>query len=136
MELFIIDDSPAALDWHPIAQHPIHGPFRWSGPNPNPAHLLNVRAPGGVQVRIHIVDFANENLAGSLKIDINERETNFLCEKNADGSYVVSATFSEAVNDGLLLRFRMPASVPISTEFGTCRAGLALSRVEIAPLRE
>ncbi|MEY2530628.1 MAG: hypothetical protein QOI96_713, partial [Verrucomicrobiota bacterium] len=54
-ELFTIDGSPAALDWHPLAQHPIHGPFRWSGPNPNPAHLLNVRAPGGVQVRIHIV---------------------------------------------------------------------------------
>jgi glycosyltransferase involved in cell wall biosynthesis len=135
-ELFIIDGSPAALDWHPLARHPIHGPFRWSGPNPNPAHFLNVRVPGGVQVRIHIVDFAQNNLADLLKIDINERETDFLCEKNADGSYLISATFSAVVEDGLLLRFRMPTSVPISTEFGTCRAGLALSRVEIAPLRE
>jgi glycosyltransferase involved in cell wall biosynthesis len=106
--------------------------IRWKNlPNPNPRHFLSIRTTGPVQLRIHVIAFAAEDLAHSLRIDIDDREADFVCERSSDGTYIFSGQFSTAVNDGLALRFRMPRSVPIATDFGTRRAGLALSRVEI-----
>ena len=34
-QIFTMDDSPAGLDWFPLEVNS-HGPFRWSGPTPNP----------------------------------------------------------------------------------------------------
>jgi hypothetical protein len=135
-EVLTIESLPTALDWHELAQHPVHGPFRWSGPNPNPRHFLSIRTTGPVQLRIHVIAFAVEDLAHSLRIDIDDREADFVCERSSDGTYIFSGQFSTGVNDGLALRFRMPRSVPIATDFGTRRAGLALSRVEIMPGRD
>lgn len=132
-EVLNIESLPTALDWHELMQHPAHGPFRWSGPNPNPAHLLNVRTIGSAELRIHIIAFAAEDLAHSLRIDINDREVEFALEKGSDGTHVLSARSAAPADDGLAIRFRMPRSIPISTELGTRRAGLALSRVEIMP---
>jgi hypothetical protein len=135
-EVLTIESLPTALDWHELAQHPVHGPFRWSGPNPNPRHFLSIRTTGPVQLRIHVIAFAAEDLAHSLRIDIDDREAEFVCERSGDGIYIFSGDISKAMDDGLALRFRMPRSVPIETEFGTRRAGLALNRVEITPDRD
>jgi glycosyltransferase involved in cell wall biosynthesis len=132
-EVFWVDASSAALDWNAILQHPVHGAFRWSGPNPNPLFFLNVRTSGAVAIRIHVLGFGSADIASELKIDINETEVDFERKKNNDGSEVFSTKFT-ATRDGLLFRYRMPCSVSISTELGPLRAGLALSRIEIAPL--
>jgi glycosyltransferase involved in cell wall biosynthesis len=70
------------------------------------------------------------------RINLDDRAADFVCERSGDGTYIFSGQLSTGVNDGLALRFRMPRSVPIETEFGTRRAGLALNRVEITPDRD
>ncbi|MGZ4984235.1 MAG: glycosyltransferase family 2 protein, partial [Chthoniobacterales bacterium] len=67
-QIFVVDDSPAALDWRPLEQHEQHGPLRWSGPSPNPRYFLNVSGANSVALQIHIIDFADETAAETLRL--------------------------------------------------------------------
>ena len=66
---FPVGPFAAGLDWYDPEKHRTHGLFRWSGPNPNPRYLLNVRVHGAFQVRIHIIRFADDELAASLTVE-------------------------------------------------------------------
>src|SRR6185369_1851168 len=43
---FGVADAPAGLDWYPPEHDSRLGAFRWSGPNPNPRHLIPARVAG------------------------------------------------------------------------------------------
>ncbi|MGH8315289.1 MAG: hypothetical protein ACRETU_09090, partial [Steroidobacterales bacterium] len=130
-----VEPFPAGLDWHDLEERPLIGPFRWSGPSPNARYLVNVRLPGVARLRIHVLAFAADDLATSLEVDIDERETACVCERTATGSYVVAPeALVGPVDDGLVLRFRLPRTARLQNDPGHRRAGLALRGIEIGPL--
>jgi glycosyltransferase involved in cell wall biosynthesis len=130
-----VERFAAGLDWYAREEHPLRGLFRWSGPNPNPLYLLNVRLTGGFQLRIHVLAFADDALAELLKLDVNDRDVAFVRERNAVGTYVLKvAPLAGPVDDGLVLRFRLPHCVRLPNDPHHRRAGLALSGIEVIPI--
>jgi hypothetical protein len=129
-----VNSSPAALDWHGLEKHPAHGNFRWSGPNPNPVFFLNVRTRGGFALRIRVLAFADETLADALRLEINDQPTDLVLEKKPDGTLLLAAkSLAPAGDGGVMLRFRMPRSVPYPGCAAGMRVGFALSQIEIVP---
>jgi glycosyltransferase involved in cell wall biosynthesis len=130
-----VERFAAGLDWYDLEEHPVLGAFRWSGPNPNARYLLNVRTTGAFRLRIQVLAFADETLIDSLKLDIDEREVTFVRERNAAGAHILSVELiSGPVDDGLVLRFRLPHCVRLRNDPRRRRAGLALSGFEVIPL--
>ena len=127
--------SPAALDWYPLEQHPVYGPCRWSGPNPNPLYLLPVRIKRAFHLRLCVLAFADAGLVGALRIDINDVPAALTVEAIDDGTYVLTArpAFSGPVTDGLKLCFRMPYSIPAAHDPLHRRIGIALGNIWVVP---
>jgi len=130
-----VERFPAGLDWHGVEDGSLLGPIRWSGPNPNPRYLLNVKLAGAARLRAHVLAFASQELAESLKLDVNEREVAFARERHPAGAYILTVEpVSGPVEDGLVLRFRMPRCALLPNDPLRRRAGLALRGFEIIPL--
>ena len=130
-----VDRFAAGLDWYEPEEHPLHGSFRWSGPNPNPLYLLNVRLTGGFLLRIHVIAFAADDLAEVLKLDVNDRDVAFVRERDTAGTYVLMvAPVAGPVRDGLIVRFRLPHCVRLPNDRHHRRAGLALGSIDVVPL--
>lgn len=127
--------SPAALDWHPLERHPVYGPCRWSGPNPNPLYLLPVRIERAFYLRLCVLAFADAGLVGALRIEMNDVPAALTVEAVGDGTYVLTARpgFSGPVTDGLKLCFRMPYSVPAAHDPFHRRIGIALGNIWVVP---
>lgn len=129
-----VESSAAGLDWYELEERPLIGPFRWSGPNPNPRYLINVRLRGKARLRVHIVAFAADDLATSLKLDIDERDAPFGITRNPTGGYVLSLEpVVGPVDGGVVLRFRLPRGIRLLNAPHR-RAGLALRGIEVLPL--
>ena len=108
--------------------------MRWSGPNPNARYLVNVRLKGTARLRIHILAFAAEDLAASLKVDVDERDAPFVCTHNPTAGYVLALEDPVGpVSDGLVLRFRLPHCSPLRNDPLHRRGGLALRGLEVVP---
>ena len=124
---------PAALDWHPLQQHPNHGLMRWSGPNPNPLLLLPVRINGAFHLRIHVIAVAHAGLVETLRIEMNDVPATFTVEAVGDGTrwLTVRPGFSGPVTDGLKLCFRMPYSTPMAIDPQRRRIGIALGNIQV-----
>ena len=130
-----VESSAAGLDWHPLQRDASGRPFRWSGPNPNPRHPIDVRLPGSCILRIHVLAFARAELADGLAIDIDGREVEFSRAQRADGSHVFTVgPIAGPVDGGIVVRFRMPGCASLRRDSGRIRAGLALSSVEVEPI--
>lgn len=130
-----VESFAAGLDWYPLERHPLHGPFRWSGPNPNPRYLLNVRLTGRFVLRIHVIAFAADDLAESLKLDVDDWEVSFARERNSAGTHILTVSpIAGPVDDGVVLRFRLPHCVRLLNDMQHRRAGLALGGIEVVPL--
>lgn len=126
---------PAALDWYELEEDPAHGPFRWSGPNPNPRYLLNVRLASAFSLRIRILAFADDDLVETMKLDVDEREVPFARARDDTGMYVLNiGPLSGPVENGLVLRFRLPRCARLREDPRRRRAGLALSSIEVLPV--
>ena len=126
---------PAALDWYELEEDPAHGPFRWSGPNPNPRYLLNVRLASAFALRIRILAFADDDLVETMKLDVDEREVPFARARDDTGMYVLNiGPLSGPVENGLVLRFRLPRCARLRDDPRRRRAGLALSSIEVLPV--
>ncbi|MGH8715088.1 MAG: glycosyltransferase family 2 protein [Casimicrobiaceae bacterium] len=130
-----VESFPAGLDWYDVEERSLVGPFRWSGPNPNARYLVNVRLRGAARLRIHVVAFAADDLAASLKVDIDQRDAAFVCDRTPTGGYVLAlAPVVGPVDDGLVLRFRLPRCVRLPSDPGHGRVGLALRGIEVVPV--
>ena len=133
---FDVDDAPAGLDWHPIERDPRLGPFRWSGPNPNPRYLVPARVAGPFALRIRLLAFAEPQLMSSLTLDVDGRETPFAFETAADGTTVlVVAPLEGPAGDGIVVGFHLPRCGRLWSDPRHKRAGLALADIEVVPLR-
>lgn len=131
-----VERFPGGLDWHLREQDPRGGHFRWSGPNPNPRYLVNVRLVGGFQLKIHVGAFGDSVLADAVRIEVNGREVEFVRERDAAGGYIFTVEpLADGVDDGILLRFRLPRCVHLEDDAVRRRVGLALRGVEVVPLR-
>jgi len=132
---FGVESFAAGLDWHALEIDAIGRRFRWSGPNPNARHLVNVRSNAPLVLRIHVLGFANATLGDALAIDVDDRAVAFARERSADGTYVFATQrLAGPVHDGLVLCFRLPAPLPRFRPPDSRRAGLALSSVEVVPV--
>ena len=130
---FPVQDFPAALDWHELERHPRYGPFRWSGPNPNPRYFLSVRLADTFLLRIHVLALADPSLAGTLRLEVNDREVPFTRTRSPTGMHVLTtATMAGSVEDGLVIRPCLARCVRLPDGR---RAGLALSAIEVVPQR-
>jgi hypothetical protein len=89
--ILAVQRFPAALDWYELEEDPADQPFRWSGPNPNPRYLLNVRLAGAFALRIRILAFADDDLAETMRLDIDEREVPFARACDDTGVHVLSS---------------------------------------------
>ena len=78
--------SGGALDWYPPERHPVLGPFRWSGPNPNPIYFLPVQFDGAFHLRIHVIAFADAGLVETLRIEINDLPATVTVEAGRTGA--------------------------------------------------
>ena len=82
-----------------------------------------------------MIAFADHDLAELLKLDVNDREVAFVRERDTAGTYVLTvAPDTGPVDDGLILRFRLPHCVRLPNDPHHRRAGLALSGIEVVPL--
>jgi hypothetical protein len=127
-----VEPFPAGLDWHEIEERWPVGRLRWSGPNPNARYLVNVRLNGKARLRIHILAFAANDLASSLRIDVDERDAPFVCTHTPTGGYVIALDDPVGpIADSLILRFRLPRCARLLND--PRRAGLALRGIEILP---
>jgi hypothetical protein len=130
-----VEGFAAGLDWYALEKHPLYGAFRWSGPNPNPLHLVNVRVASEFLLRIRVLAFAADDLSGLLELDVNDRPVAFVRERNAAGAHILTVgPLAGPVGDGLVLRFRLPHCARLPNDPHRRRAGLALSAVEVVPL--
>src|SRR4029077_8439814 len=130
-----VEPFPAGLDWYEVEERWLVGRLRWSGPNPNARYLVNVRLNGKARLRIHILAFAADDLASSLKIEVDERDAPFVCTRDRTGGYVLALEgLVGPVDDGLVLRFRLPRCSRLLNDPGHRRAGLALRGIEIVPV--
>ena len=130
---FPAEPFPAGLDWYEIEERWLVGRLRWSGPNPNARYPVNVRLDGKARLRIHILAFAADDLASSLKIDVDERDAPFVCTHTPTGGYVFALQDPIGpIADGLVLRFRLPRCARLLSD--PRRAGLALRGIEIVPV--
>jgi hypothetical protein len=130
-----VESFPAGLDWYELEERSLVGRLRWSGPNPNARYLVNVCLNGKARLRIHVLAFAADELATSLKVDVDERDAPFVCTRNPTGGYVLSlAGLVGPVDGGLVLRFRLPRCSRLLNDPGHRRAGLALRGIEIVPV--
>ena len=130
-----VERFPAALDWYELEEDPAHGPFRWSGPNPNPRYLLNVRLASAFSLRIRILAFADDDLVETMRLDVDEREVPFARARDDAGMYVLNiGPLSGPVENGLVLRFRLPRCARLRDDPRRRRAGLALSSIEVLPV--
>jgi hypothetical protein len=126
---------PAGLDWYELEERSLLGPFRWSGPNPNPRYLIDVRLRGAVQLRIRVLAFADPDLAESLKLDVNGCDVAFARDRNSAGTHILTVEpIGGPIDDALVLRFRLPRCVRLQHDTQARRAGLALSGIEVLPL--
>ena len=129
-----VESFAAGLDWYDLETGPEQKPFRWSGPNPNPRHLVNVRVRGRFALRLHVLGFARRSFADALAIEIDGRQTSFVRDRNPDGTHVLTiGPVSGPVENGLVLGFRLPRCARLS-QVDARRAGLALSSVEVIPV--
>ena len=131
---FVVDDSPAGLDWYARERDPALGPFRWSGPNPNARYLLNVRVAGRFALRIRVLAFAEPRLAASLTLDVNGREAPYAVEPAADGTTaLVVAPLDVPSDNGIVVGFHLPRCGTLWRDPRHRRAGLALVDIEVLP---
>jgi len=130
---FTMDDSPAGLDWFPLEVNS-HGPFRWSGPNPNPRYFLPVSWPAAVRVELHLIGFAHDSLVGELTVELNDVFTAMEVKRKPDGTFHLSAISPGPVVNGLKLQFHLPHNT-WRKDYAPARfAGFALSRIEVEPM--
>jgi glycosyltransferase involved in cell wall biosynthesis len=130
---FPVEPFPAGLDWYEVEERWLVGRLRWSGPNPNARYPVNVRLNGKARLRIHVLAFAADDLASSLRIDVDERDAPFACTHTPTGGYVFALDDPVGpVADGLVLRFRLPRCARLLND--PRRAGLALRGIEIVPV--
>ena len=130
-----VSDGPAALDWHDIETNPLLGTFRWSGPNPNPRYLVNVRLPSPAMLSIHALAVASPDLLAALRVEIDEREVAFDAVRDARGSHVLRlADPVGPTEDGLVITFRMPRCERMAHDPRRRRVGIALRGIEVIPL--
>ena len=124
--------APAALDWYAPETHREYGPFRWSGPNPNPLYWLPVRIDGAFYLRLHVIAFADAGFAGRLTLEMNDVPAALRVEGVDDGTYVLTARpgFGGPVTDGLKLCFRMPYSLRREDSLRR-RVGIALGVIRV-----
>ena len=129
--------SGGALDWYPLEHDQVHGPCRWSGPNPNPINFLPVRIDGAFHLRIHIIAFADAGLIRTLRVEINDLPASVTAEAAINGTCMLTArpTFSGPVTDGLKVRFRMPYSKAIPGDPLRRRTGIALGSIQVVAER-
>lgn len=131
-----VERFPGGLDWYLREQDPRGGDFRWSGPNPNPRYLVNVRLVGRFQLKIHIGAFGDSDLADAVRLEVNERDVAFVRERDAAGVHILTVgPLADSGEDGILLRFRLPHCVHLPDDVLHRRVGLALRGVEVVPLR-
>ena len=125
---------PAALDWHDVETNPILGPFRWSGPNPNARHLVNVRLAAPATLSVHILAFADPALLQSLRLRIDEREVAYDVARDLGGSYVLRVSDPVGpASEGLVITLCLPRCVVMANDPRKRRAGLALRGVTLEP---
>jgi hypothetical protein len=130
-----VDAFPAGLDWYEVEERFLLRRFRWSGPNPNPRYLLNVRVAGSIQLRIRVLAFADVDLAESLKLDVDGNDVAFAYDRNVGGEHILAIDpIPGPIGNGLVLRFRLPHCVRLRSDPRQRRAGLALSGIEVTPL--
>lgn len=127
---FIPSDAPAALDWHPLEHDPDHGPFRWSGPNPNPLWFLNARSPGPLTFVVTVLRFAKPGHAKKLRIEANDENASMETACDGDLFRFTGRTPDGPVTHGLKLRFHTPESVMLADGR---RVGFQLHKIELSP---
>ena len=127
---FIPDDGPGALDWHPLEQDPVHGPFRWSGPNPNPLWFVNVRCPRPVRFVVHILGFADPSHAEKLRIEVNDVKVALERAQDGDHFRFMGTSPDGPIANGLKLRFRTPGNRVLTDGR---RVGFRLHRIDVMP---
>lgn len=85
-----LDGGPGALDWLELQTDPKYGQIRWSGANPNPTYLVNVRITEPFGLRIHVAAFASPTVAQALRLRINDRDVAFTVETTEGGTFVLN----------------------------------------------
>jgi len=130
-----VTPGPAALDWHEVETNPLLGAFRWSGPNPNPRYLVNVRTATRAMLAIRVFAFGHPGLLEGLRLAIDEREVSFEASHDASGGYVLRVTEPVGpANEGIVVTFRMPRCVSLQNDPRKRRVGLALRGIELVPM--
>jgi Glycosyl transferase family 2 len=129
-QTFVMDDSPAGLDWFPLEANS-QGPFRWSGPNPNSRYFLPISWPNALRVQLHVLGFAHDSLASTLTLQLNDVFTTMEMKRAPDGTFQFSAIFPGPVTNGLKLQFHLPRNVWRRNYAPARFAGFALSQIEV-----
>jgi glycosyltransferase involved in cell wall biosynthesis len=130
-----VDAFPAGLDWYDLEERFPLEAFRWSGPNPNARYLLNVRVAAAIQLKIHVLAFAGSELVEALALDVDGKDVAFVRDRNAAGAYILTVErINGPIENGLVLRFKLPHCVRLQNDPLHRRAGLALSGMEVAPV--
>jgi hypothetical protein len=125
----------AALDWYAPAEHPVHGIYRWSGPNPNPRLFIPVSASGPFHLRLSLIAFASEDIEAGFGVDVNDVPARVVMETTGHGARIARVYPSAdcTSTEGLKLCLRMPRSVPAADNPTRGRVGLALGEVWVVP---
>ena len=133
---FVMDDSPAGLDWFPLEIHPRYGQFRWSGPNPNPhpRYFLPIACASPVEVQLRILEFAEDSLVGALTLELNDRPVTMEMKSDPDGAFQFRAVLPDPVRNGMKLQFHLPRNAWRGDHSPARFAGFALSRIEVEPV--
>jgi hypothetical protein len=87
---FGVADQAMPFEWHGTEVHPVHGPFRWTGPKPRATIDLPVVLDRDLTVRIHVIATVRPDLADGIRLSVHDRPLDTTVRRTGD-TFLVEA---------------------------------------------
>jgi hypothetical protein len=127
------------FEWHEIENHPVWGPFCWSGPSRRSSVNLQIPIDQKLKIKIQVMYIINNNILDSMKILINDIDFYYRIINNPKGYLLVLVDLNpdmipENDRDEIRLKFEVESTHrPLDLGINEDRRwlGLAVGWIEI-----
>jgi hypothetical protein len=86
---FFLGDEFTGYEWHLNEAHPVHGPFRWSGPSTTSAIPLPVRLDRPTRVPLHVIHVLDPATLEGAELSFNGKRVRVTKTPTPEGTWVI-----------------------------------------------
>jgi hypothetical protein len=140
---FHLDDDLIGPGWHLKEEHPLHGCFRWSGPENIAEITLPVRLDRDCRIRVHVVFSVSDPCACGFTILADQAELPTVSHAQSDNTWLFEAVLRSAdmsqivVEESVTICVRVERTIrpiDVSTNADTRALGCAVDWLELEPI--